>query len=1363
MAINNSVVAVLNDRDKIVGTGFLASENLIVTCAHVVVAADAIDGDTVQVRFDGQAEKLNAFVVPEYWRGADKDDVAILRLEIVPRGVTPLPMAPAAGSAGHDFHAYGYAIVTDVQGIGARGKIIDIVDHGHQVQLTSQEPDHGMSGGPVLDEQRGVVIGMVTKGKNQVDENKSLRNIYTTFATSTEVIFEVCQALKPTEICPYRSLDVFTEEYAPFFFGRGHVVTKLLESLKREPRFLAVLGPSGSGKSSVVRAGLIPALRQGKVPGAQKWEILTVRPANQPFEQLERVGLLNSQAGLENSVKDWLTEHPEKTRLILVIDQFEEALISTPATLRPKFIAELAQVLDSSAAITVVLTLRDDFYSRFLQDAARLAGWLERGLVNTPPVLEQDDLRAMIVGPAESIGLTFEDGLVDVIIADACETDRTKGLARSTILPLLEFALTQLWELRQDGRLIHAAYLKIGGTTGSLSQWADRIYYELSPSERKLTEEIFCELVHLGEEKEQVPDTRRVIPIAELTNLRKDGTVEPVIGKLVQARLLSVQREDETGQQSIEIIHDALLREWGLLGRWVDDFRHREQIARERRRRLTIFGLSFGLVLMIALAVFALFEWNSAVRQAQIALARQLVAQAESTIATRSSKQMIAVLLAVRSMQIVPSGEASRVLLNNKLARSKVHITMDGEVRSVAFSLDGKLAIAAGADTVLLLEVATGKELARIKFDDLVYSVVFSPDGKFMVAGCRDSTVLVWDVTNAREVFRRSQDGNVYSVVFSPDGNYIAASGEQVIRVWRADTGTEVTRIKINTGPVFSLEYSQDGKYLVSGDSKTARVWDVVTGKEIARKKHDDRVNAVAFSPDGKYVVSGSDDFTARVWEAETGTEISRVTFTGAVTSVAFSPDGKRVVSGSRDNIVRVWDAMTGGEIVRVSHDGSVFVAEFSPSGQSVVSGGSDNTVRIWDAKTGEESARMTHDGLVYAAAISPEGKYVISGSYDHTVRIWETFTSAEVARMTHNGRVYTVAFSPDGRYAVSGGSDNTARVWEVATQTELFRMLHDDFVYAAVFSKDGKYVASGGGHIVHLMEVATGKEIATMNQDASIFTVAFGPDGNYIASGGDDFTARVWDAKTGLEISRMEHTARVRSVAFSPDGKYVVSGSVDSTARVWDAMTGNEIACLNHDGEVYSASFSPDGKYIVSGDATTAHVWDIMTSKEIARVEQGNFVYSVAFSPDGKYIASGGARTSKVWEALTGKEIASLSHDGTVNAVAFSPDGQYVVSGDDKSARVWKAMTGKTVAEMSHNNLVKAVAFSPDGKFVISGGVDKTARVWLWQPNDLIANVCASLPRNLTRDEWDSYLSDQPYLKICPDLTDELEPRSTP
>jgi uncharacterized delta-60 repeat protein len=1358
MDLKHSIVAILNNKNKIIGTGFVAGENLILTCAHVVEQATYGLNQRVTVRFFDHS-KTEASVEPQAFSPSYEKDVALLRVSAVPSGVAPLPLSYAAGSPGHDFYAYGYARVKKIQGIGARGTIVDLVESGRMVQLKSQEPDCGMSGGPVVDEQRRVVVGIVNGDYSGEVSNPNQRNLYTTFATATEVLFEICAELSRSEICPYLSLNTFTEGDAQFFFGRTQVVERLLESLARQPRFLAVLGPSGSGKSSVVRAGLIPALRAGQLPESQTWEMLTLRPANQPFEQLAGVGLVNPEAGLKAAVEAWLAAHPDKTRLLLVIDQFEEVLVSTQSEIRQKFISELQQVLQATTVpVTLILTLRDDFYSRFLLEAADLAGWLEDGLVNTPPVLSQTDLWDMIKAPADKVGLHFQEGLVETLIADACQAAQGKNQARSTVLPLLEFTLKELWEKQEDGWLTHAAYEKIGRLAGGLSRWANQIYLELGPNERILAERIFGGLVHLGDKKDQVPDTRRVVEFHELTFGFQKKNLERVIDKLAGARLLSMQREIETGRLFVEIIHEALLHEWEQLESWINKLRHRDQLAKERRRLLIIFGLIGILIVVVALAFNAL-------RQTQIALARQLVAQAESTNATKNSKQMISVLLATRSMQIIPSAEASQVLLYSTAARQVLKANHPGVVRSVAFSQDGKYVVSGGGDTVLVLEVATGLAVAHMRQRDLVYSVAVSPDGKLVASGGPEMAVCLWDLVTSRLIQRLPKEDGVYVVKFSPDGKYLAAGGEQAITIWETATGSQVARLKVNTGHVFALSYSLDGRWLVSGDLKHARVWDLAIGQEIARLKHNQPVNAVAFNPAGTSVISGSEDFTARVWEVATEAEVARIDHAGAVTSVAFSPDGKFVISGSRDNTARVWNPANGSELLRFNHDGSVFFAGFSPEGNYVVTTSADTTARVWEAGTGREISRMTHAGSVTSAAFSPDGKLVVSGSNDQTLRVWQTKTSAEITRKNHAGKVYAVAFSPDGQSAVSAGSDNVAQVWNVRTNAEVYRVVHPGDVYSVAFSQDGKYLVSGGGPAVIVTEVATGKEIARMKPAEAVYSVAFSPDGKFIAAGGVDAQACVWAVAANSETPRacMNHTAQVRSVAFSPDGKYVISGSDDQTARVWEALTGKEIARMTHPEKVYSVAFSPNGKYVVSGDAKAARAWDPLTGRELARISHFVYVYSVAFSPDSKYVVSGGGSTVKVWEAATGKEIANLLHDGTVNWVAFSRDGKYVVSGDDKAARVWDVLSGTELARMVHNNLVKAVAFSPDGQYVLSGGVDRTARLWIWNSEALIANACSALPRNLTRDEWKFYLNDQPYQEICLDLPTELEPYSVP
>ena len=564
-SFEDSILRVLKG-DSAVGAAFLVSDRLVATCAHVVISAGAKVGGRISLRLSN-GNGVDAIVEPEFWHDPNAEDISMLRLNEPLENIRPVTLGSSSGTKGHNFSTLGFP--KRGQELAGSGEIIGqaTINGLNLLQLDSKQVTPGFSGAPIFDDVTERVVGMVV-AITPPDEYQRLGT--TAFAIRSETIRNVCPDLQISDICPYRSLDVFNEEDAQFFFGRERVVQKMIDSLKREPRFLAVLGPSGSGKSSAVRAGLIPALKQGKVPGSNKWGVITIRPANQPFEQLESAGLLKSQDGLEKAVRTQLQNHSELSRLVLIVDQFEELLVSTPEDLRQKFIRELSHLLDTSIAFTIVLTLRDDFYSQFLQHVASLISWLERGLINIPPVLEQANLRAMIYEPARSIGLTFDEGLVDVIINDACEVDRTKGSARSTILPLLEFTLTQLWQERDGNQLTHNIYRKNGGVTGSLTMWADRVYHELAQSERTIARNVLTGLVHLGIENQGIPHSRSSRPINTQVHL-DDKTALKVIDQLIRSRILLSRRNVENGDEYIEIIHDALLIEWSMLRKWLDE------------------------------------------------------------------------------------------------------------------------------------------------------------------------------------------------------------------------------------------------------------------------------------------------------------------------------------------------------------------------------------------------------------------------------------------------------------------------------------------------------------------------------------------------------------------------------------------------------------------------------------------------------------------------------------------------------------------------------------------------------------------------------------------------------------------------
>ena len=736
------------------------------------------------------------------------------------------------------------------------------------------------------------------------------------------------------------------------------------------------------------------------------------------------------------------------------------------------------------------------------------------------------------------------------------------------------------------------------------------------------------------------------------------------------------------------------------------------------------------------------------------------------------------------------------------VSREKQLAEMNHEenVNAVAFSPDGKYVVSGSADhTARVWEAATGQEVARMTHDNFVSSVAFSPDGKYVVSGgcdeaftCSQGTARVWEAFTGKEIARVTYQAPVKSVVFSPDGKYVASAGCETTgdngdctqgsaRVWEALTGKEVARMTHNN-VVTSVAFNPDGKYVVSGACETlnenrtcaqgsARVWEALTGQEVARMTHSGTVNSVAFSQDGNYVVSGSDDHTARVWEALTGKEVARKTHNASVTSAMFSPVDWYVISVACDRFdnenncdqgtVHMWEMFSGREVALILPGIYPSIA-FSPDGKSVVSGG-----YIWKVPTDQEVARMTHGWIVNAVAFSLDGKYAASAACDYfgqeyynygctegTARVWEVSTGLEVTRIPYTGNVQSVAFSSDGNYVVSGGCEilndwseycieGAAKVWDISTGQEVSRMRYLRAVTSVAFSPDGKYVISGG-----CQEIDLGS-------------------GNCLRA-----TARVWEARTGKEVSRNVFNGSISSVAFSPDGKYVMAagcGEADfqysdcaqGDALVWEAITGKKTIHMISDEELGAVAFSPDGKYIISGSGnfradkdTTARVWDAATGKEIARMNHAEAVSSVAFSPDGKYVVSGSwDRTARVWEALTGHQVTRIVHGGAITSVAFSPDGKYVVSGSwDNTARVWEALTGQEVARTTHEGAITSAAFSPDGKYVVSGSADHTARVWLYPPEDLIANSCNRVTRNLSYTEWELYVSNAlPYRVICP------------
>ncbi len=1364
------------------GAGFLAAEDIVLTCAHVVSAAGAGPGERLQLVFPHApgAPQVGGLVLEEAWRAPEDEDVAVVRLSGLPAGIEPLSLGSAAACRGRQVRSFGFPAQAPTGGHFGFGRVGDLLPtfegSGAHLQLTgANDLTTGFSGGPIADEVTGLVIGMLTE-ITAPDEHHRGQDI--AYATPTRVLREIWPELAEQDVCPYRGLEPFTAEHAQWFQGRKDAVRQVLANLAQQQRMTLLLGPSGSGKSSLVQAGVLPALAAGELPGSDRWLPVLARPGQDLLVELERAGLPGASSdGIAAAVTRKLAADPTRQRVVLIIDQFEELLTSSlTGRQQERRLAATDQItaaVKSHVALSVIMIMRDDFYPQQAALAPKLLKAAMPGLLNVPGTLSQEDLHDIITLPAHDVGARFEHGLPEQMITDILATTpegTTTRQAPVTVLPLLELTLSQLWKRRHDGYLTHNAYRRIGGVTGSLTTWCDTALNQLPPNRRPTAHRILTSLVRPADPDHHVPATRKQVSLQELRDLAADPHAGPdsdnafddVIAVLTRHRIITTRtpltsgpHNATTGQPVAELIHDALIREWGTLREWVrQDHRFNEWLehTREQRNRWAE-GTDPGDLLGGTTLAEGL-EWSEQ-RRLPGDIADFLTASKQRQQAViRRSRRLNTVLAALLVLALTAAGGAiwqwRTVTAERQAALSRQLAAQSGTLINHDSDLAALLAIHAyhnspTPEAVESLENAAALPLQRrlAGHTEAVLSVAFSPDGKTLATGSDDKTARLWDTATGKQIRAplTAHTGPVLEVAFSPDGKTLATSSDdKTARLWDTATGKQIhAPLTAHTGSVWSVAFSPDGKTLAtSSDDKTARLWDTATGKQIHAPLtgHTGPMESVAFSPDGKMLATGSDDKTVRLWDTATGKQVRAplTGHTGPVESVAFSPDGKMLATGSVDRSVRLWDAATGKQVRAplTAHTGPVLTVAFSPDGKILATGNDDNTVRLWDTATGKEvRAPLTgHAETILSVAFSPDGKTLASGSHDKSVRLWDTAAGREVrAPLTgHTGPVESVAFSPDGKTLATSSRDKTVRLWDTATGKQVRPPLT--------------------GHT------------------EPVLSVAFSPDGKTLATSSDDKTVRLWDTATGKQIRAplTGHAGPVYWTTFSPDGKTLATGSDDKSARLWDTATGKQVRppLTGHTEPVLSVAFSPDGKTLAtSSDDKTVRLWDTATGKQVRPPLTGHTgpVYSVVFSPDGKTLATGGDdNTARLWDTATGKEVRAplTGHTETVWSVAFSPDGKTLATGsDDKTARLWDTATGKEVRAplTGHTETVWSVAFSPDGKTLATGSDDKTARlssVALLQPAAAIQKICRAVNRDLTARERAAYLPDHSADPVC-------------
>ncbi|MDI3285856.1 protein kinase [Polyangium sp. 15x6] len=1128
---------------------------------------------------------------------------------------------------------------------------------------------------------------------------------------------------------PFAGLAALQEADADRFFGRAPDVAALLGSLARQA-LVAVAAPSGAGKSSFIRAGVIPALKRS----GEEWDVLVVRPGRAPLAALREAlamalapaavdGDFEAQPGLlGRHLRAHCRRQGPAHRMLVFVDQFEELYTLVPdEDERAAFLASLLGAADdASSPLRVILAIRSDFLDRVVEDRP-FVSQVRAGLFFLPPV-GREELREALTRPVEASGHRFESEAMVEEILDELERARSP-------LPLLQFSATELWEARDKEQklLTRQSHERLGGVAGALATHADAVVARLSASDQSLCRAIFLRLV--------TPErTRAIVGLRELAELAEDAAaVEAVVRELCDTRLLLLDTDGEPGSAKVELVHESLIERWPTLARWLGEnaedalFLARLRAAASQWRAS---GEPSGLL------------WRDrAAEEARVFYERHRGdrAEARENLVGNAEERYLEAVLAL--------SDRARRQRKRLLAGAFVFL---GAVAVVVFFLamragaqarraDEEAARVKEQNEALAFQALRGRNAmrmlaARKRQDDptLVLALLREVEKEDIPKEWAElvSAALSQGVASASWVAPGAPQAPVYDAAMSPDGERIVvAMNDHVARILGVDALEERVVLRGHDAYLWTAAWSPDGKRIVtaSGD-KTARIWSADgEGEPLVLRGHESSLNAARMSPDGRRVVTAADDKTARVFSAVDGKELVVLRHVDMVNFAEFSPDGQRIVTAGKDGAARVWNADgIGAPLELRGHADTVVAAAFHPDGTSLATAGNDKTVRVWDASSGAERLVLRgHEDKVMSVAWSPDGKRIASASKDRTARIWNADGSgAPLVLRGHGHWVYTARFSPEGQRLVTASLDNTMRVWnldEVLAPAVLRG--HTETITSSVFSPDGKRMATTSlDGTTRIWNVdGTGERVVLREHGGPVWHVAWSPDGARIATASNDKTARIWNADgTGAPIVLRGHPDVVRSVAWCPRGDRIATASYDGMLRSW-SDDGRLLATTTRfdTNQVHVfVSFDSSCKRVLVSDGRhgIGHVWNVGEGGEL--VALGEFhapIRSAAWSPDGSRVVTVHIdHAVRIWD-LDGAARLVFPESGPLTHAAFSPEGRRVAMVfDDGAVHVWKTDGAREPVVFGiPGNRLKEVAWSPDGTRLVTGSLDAMTRVW--------------------------------------------------
>ncbi|MFF9488322.1 helix-turn-helix domain-containing protein [Streptomyces sp. NPDC014676] len=1168
-------------------------------------------------------------------------------------------------------------------------------------------------------------------------------------------------------VCPYPGLSPFGPEEHRWFFGREQATARLVARLGERTAGggpLVVVAPSGAGKSSLLHAGLLPALADGALPGSAGWRTVRMTPSGRPLRSLAGhvaaatgVGVSGLRAGVDDP-HTWRALLGDAAgpagRLLVLVDQFEELFTECrDEEARHSFVRALQAASAPSGPgaaadppALVVLSLRADLYGRCLAYPELVAA-LEEGHFPLGPMTRGELLQA-VTGPARAEGLELESGLTELLLQElgALEVPPGQDAYPPGALPLLAHALRETWRQREGDRLTVAGYRRSGGIGHAVATTAEGAYQRLTPQEQTAARHLLTRLVHVDT---ATGATRRRQSRAELLEqVPAPGKVtRRVLASFIRARLITAGTD---GDDSVDITHEALLRAWPRLRRWIG-----ADLA--------------GLQLHHRLADAAL-QWHTTGRDPSELIRGARLVLAQEWAARPSGRQLLGPLEAAF---LDASAAAER---HGRLARRR----RDRRLRQLsgALAVCLVLAVLAGLTAWQQSEVAgeqarlaVSRELAALSEATAAHQV--EAPMTLAVAAFDESptpAALGALLSTQAHPYAGQLAGHggkpVNALAFTPDGRTVVTAGDDgAVRLWEVTGRKRTARLTVPGTGLTAVAVDPSGSVLaVAGRTGAPRLYDMRSRRGTGTLAVTAPVHAVAFSPDGSLLASGEDDGTVRLWQVRDRRRPGPVfRVGGAVRALAFRPgDGTLAVAGA-DGTVTFWDAATGrGKGSALEDAGEVEDIAYSPDGSLLAVAGADG-VRVRDLRTHADRGRLTgHTDTVLAVAFSRDGSTIATGGRDNTVRLWQTAGPSALSVLPgHSGPVGAVAFGAGGLLATAG-DDAVVRLWDPARGPSHHRPVAP---LLAVDRHGGRVVTGAADGRVTVWDAARRRAVHSFRaHDSEVRSVLYGRAGSLLVTSGDDGRIRLWGPDGRRPAGEFPvQSAPVKTLALSRDGTRLVSGSDDGTARLWDVAGRRQIGePMRHhaDHPVFGVALSPDGSLLATaGQDETVQLWRTSDRRRLRTLdEHDDTVFTAAFSPDGTLLATAGRDCTVRLYRLDvlrrpGSRPAPVvlsGHTGPIVSMRFDRTGDTLVtSSRDGTARLWDIPGRAPGATLrGHTGRVADAVFDGDDT-LHTVSRDGTWRTWDLDPRRVAAHVCERVPPP-TRAYWERIAPGTPYRDGC-------------